>query len=67
MSDLADDIGRRTFGLRANAKDICDIWFRMPLRRADFDERELLDIQETYLGLGILLREMEKSKKREAA
>ena len=66
MSDL-DDIGRLTFDLRANAKDICDIWFRMPLRRADFDERELLDIQETYLGLGILLREMEKSKKREAA
>ena len=66
MSDL-DDIGRLTFGLRANAKDICDIWFRMPRRRADFDERELLDIQETYLGLGILLREMEKSKKREAA
>ena len=58
------DIGNMTFGLRDNAKDICEIWFRMPLRRADFGERELLDIREAYLGLGVLLREMDKLKKR---
>lgn len=65
MSDL--DIGNLTFGLRASAKDVCDIWFYMPGRRADFGARELTDIQEAYLGLGVLLREIEKAKKREAA
>jgi hypothetical protein len=66
MPDL-DDIGRMTNGLRDNAKDVYDIWMHMPGRRADFGERELLDIKEAYLGLGVLLREMEKLKKREAA
>lgn len=61
-----DDISNMTFGLRDNAKDICEIWFRMPGRRADFGERELLDIKEAYLGLGVLLREMEKIKTRAA-
>ncbi len=67
MSDLDDAIGNMTYGLRANAKDVYDIWMHMPLRRADFGEREILDIKEAYLGLGVLLREMEKIKKREAA
>jgi hypothetical protein len=61
------DIGNMTHGLRADAQDICEIWFRMPLRRVAFGEREILDIKETYLGLGVLLREMEKIKNREAA
>jgi hypothetical protein len=61
------DVSNMTFGLRDNAKDICEIWFRMPSRRADFGERELLDIKEAYLGLGVLLREIEKSKKKVAA
>jgi hypothetical protein len=67
MPDLDNEIGRLTYGLRANAADICEIWFRMPSRRADFGERELLDIKEAYLGLGVLLREMDKTKKKEAA
>jgi hypothetical protein len=61
------DIGNMTFGLRDNAKDIFEIWMRQPMRRADFGERELLDIKEAYLGLGVLLREIEKSKKKVAA
>jgi hypothetical protein len=61
------DIGNITYGLRANAKDIFEIWMRQPMRRADFGERELLDIKEAYLGLGVLLREIEKSKKKVAA
>jgi hypothetical protein len=64
---MSDDIGRMTHGLRDNAKDVYDIWMHMPLRRADFGERELLDIKEAYLGLGVLLREMDKTKKKEAA
>jgi hypothetical protein len=64
---VTEDIGRMTSGLRDNAQDVCEIWFRMPGRRADFGERELLDIKEAYLGLGVLLREIEKSKKKVAA
>jgi hypothetical protein len=61
------DLGNITYGLRANAKDVYDIWMYMPGRRSDFGERELLDIKEAYLGLGVLLREIEKSKKKVAA
>ncbi len=61
MPDL--NIGNITYGLRDNAKDIFDIWMDMPGRRPDFGERELLDIKETYLGLGVLLREIESQKK----
>jgi hypothetical protein len=61
------DIGNMTFGLRDNAKDIFEIWMRQPMRRAEFGERELLDLKEAYLGLGVLLREIEKSKKKVAA
>jgi hypothetical protein len=62
-----NDIGRMTHGLRDNAKDVYDIWMHMPGRRADFGERELLDIRETVIGLQVLLREMDKLKKKEAA
>jgi hypothetical protein len=54
------DIGQLTHGLRDNAKDISDIWFRLPVRRCKFGQRELLDIRETVLGLQILLREIDK-------
>ena len=61
------DIGRMSHGLRDNAKDLFDIWMYQPIRRADFGERELQDIRDVVLGLGVLLREIEKSKKKEAA
>ena len=44
------EISNLTYGLRDNAQDIYEIWMRQPLRRADFGERELLDIREAYLG-----------------
>lgn len=56
------DIGNITYGLRDNAKDVCDIWFHQPNRRADFGARELLDIRETVIGLQVLLREIDKQK-----
>ncbi len=64
---MTEDIGRMSHGLRDNAADLCEIWFRMPSRRADFGERELMDIRETSLALQVLLREIDKAKKREAA
>jgi hypothetical protein len=67
MSDLDNDIGRMTSGLRDNAKDVYDIWLYQPSRRAEFGERELLDIRETSLALQVLLREIDKTKKREIA
>lgn len=57
---MTEDIGNMSYGLRANAKDLCEIWHRQPVRRADFGPRELLDIRETVLGLQILLREIDK-------
>jgi len=57
------DVGHLTHGLRDNAKDISDIWFRLPARRGKFGSRELLDIRETVLGLQILLREIDKHSK----
>lgn len=59
---MDNDIGRMTFGLRANAKDVSEIWFRMPGKRAEFGERELQDIREACLGLQVLLREIDKTK-----
>lgn len=64
---MDNDIGRMSHGLRDNAKDLFDIWMYQPSRRADFGERELQDIRDVVLGLGVLLREIEKSKKKEAA
>jgi hypothetical protein len=64
---MSEDIGNMTHGLRDNAKDVYDIWLFQPSRRAEFGERELQDIRETSLALQVLLREIEKSKKREAA
>jgi hypothetical protein len=66
MSTLANDlitcdVGQLTKGLRDNAKDVSDIWMMLPVRRCKFGEMELLDIKEAYL------REIEKSKKKEAA
>lgn len=60
------DIGQLTHDLRSGAKDIFETWMRMPYRRADYGARELLDIRETYLGLGVLLREIEKAERRAA-
>jgi hypothetical protein len=62
--DNDSDIGRITYGLRANAKDAYDIWLFQPSRRADFGERELQDIRETSLALQILLREIDKENVR---
>ena len=45
MPDL--DVGNLTHDLRSTAKDICEIWFRMPVRRAEYGEREMLDLRET--------------------
>jgi hypothetical protein len=64
---MTEDIGNMSYGLRANAKDLYDIWLFQPSRRAEFGERELQDIRETSLALQVLLREIEKSKKKEAA
>lgn len=64
MSDLDNDVGRMTFGLRANAKDVYDVWMHLPAKRHEFGAGELQDIRETYLALGILLREMDKQKLR---
>lgn len=55
-----NDIGHMSHGLRDNAKDLCEIWMRMPYRRSDFGPRELLDIRETVIGLQVLLREIDK-------
>jgi hypothetical protein len=60
------DVGQLTQDLRGNAENICELWFRLPVRRCKFGERELLDIREAVLGLQLLLREMEKLKKRAA-
>jgi hypothetical protein len=64
MSTLNDlvtcDVGQLTHGLRDNAKDISDMWFRLPFRRSDFGEMEIHEIRETVLGLQILLREIDK-------
>ncbi len=64
MSDLDNDIGRMTYGLRANAKDVYDDWMHLPAKGHEFGAGELQDIRETYLAHGILLREMDKQKLR---
>jgi hypothetical protein len=56
------DIGNMSYGLRANAKDLYDLWLFKPWRREEFGERELLDIRETVIGLQVLLREIDKAK-----
>jgi hypothetical protein len=54
------DVGELTYGLRNNAKDLSDIWMRLPVRRCKFGPRELQDIRETSLALQVLLREIDK-------
>lgn len=61
---LSGDIGSMSFCLRANAKDLCDIWMQDPGRRAEFGDQEIQDIAEAVLGLSTLLREI---KRRDAA
>lgn len=65
MTDISNDlitcdVGQLTKGLRDNAEDISEMWFRLPVRRCKFGQRELTDIRETVLGLQILLREIDK-------
>jgi hypothetical protein len=61
LNDLVTcDVGQLTKGLRDNAEDICELWFRLPVRRCKFGPAELRDIRETVLGLQILLREIDK-------
>ena len=57
---MTEDIENMSYGLRANAKDLYDIWLMQPWRRRDFGPRELQDIRETSLALQILLREIDK-------
>ncbi len=61
LNDLVTcDVGQLTHGLRDNAKDICEMWHRLPFRRDDFGELELHQIRETVLGLQLLLREIDR-------
>lgn len=57
-----NDIGRMTFGIRANAKDIIDIWMMEPHRRLEFGTKEIHDVREAVYGLSTLLQEIDKSK-----
>lgn len=63
---MTEDIGSLTNDLRSSAKEIYEIWLRMPYRRAEFGDRELLDIRESVLGLSVLLREIDKQSVRAA-
>lgn len=69
MSDLVysetnGDIGHMSYGLRANAKDLIEIWMRQPYRRSDFGQQEMRDIRETALALQVLIREIDKQEAR---
>lgn len=52
------DIGHLTSGIRMNAADVCDAFWKG--RRSEFGEQEIRDIRESVLGLWTLLREIEK-------
>ena len=56
------DIGHLTSGIRANAADLCDAYWKQPARRVEFGEQELRDIREAVLGLWTVLREIEKQE-----
>ena len=56
------DIGNMTYGIRANAKDIIDIWMEKPDRRDEFGAKEIHDIREAIYGLSTLLRVIEKQE-----
>jgi hypothetical protein len=53
------DIANMTVGLRLNAKDVCDIWMKSPMRRPEFGPREIHDIREAVYGLSTVLQEIE--------
>lgn len=61
---MTEDIGNMSYGLRANAKDLIEIWMRQPYRRADFGQQEMRDIRETALALQVLIREIDKQEAR---
>lgn len=56
------DIGHLTYGIRANAADLCDAYWKQPARRVEFGEQEIRDIREAVLGLWTVLREIEKQE-----
>jgi hypothetical protein len=60
--DQIEDVGNLTVGLKDNAKDVCDLWMKRPLRRVEFGEQEIRDIREAVLGLWTILREIEKAE-----
>jgi hypothetical protein len=62
MPTLDTDIGRMTYGLRANAKDVIDIWMMEPHRRPEFSAKEIYDIREAVYGLSALLQEISSRK-----
>lgn len=56
------DIGNLTYGIRDNAKDVCDAFWHHPERRSEFGPREIHDIREAVFGLSALLREIERQE-----
>lgn len=56
------DIGNLTSGIRMNAADVCDAFWKRPDLRDQFGAQERKDISETVLGLWTILRELEKQE-----
>ncbi|MBR1122140.1 hypothetical protein JQ628_11495 [Bradyrhizobium lablabi] len=54
------DLGNMTYGIRANAADVCDVWMKDPMRRHEFGPREIHDIREAVFGLKALLDEYDR-------
>lgn len=56
------DIGNLTSGIRMNAADFCEAFWKRPDLRNSIGERERRDISEAVLGLWTVLRELEKQE-----
>jgi hypothetical protein len=56
------DLGNVTNSLLEHATDIAHIWLNVPWRRREFGDREMDDLHEAYLKLGLLLSAMETKR-----
>jgi len=56
---LSGDIGNMTFGVRANALDLFELWMSRSDRRIEFGQPEREDIREALKTLGNLLLELD--------
>ncbi len=50
-----NEIGQMSHGIWDNATDLADIFNNYPWRRKEFGEREIADLREAHLKLGLLL------------